>query len=256
MKKVLAIIFSVILGCFAFVGCKEPLDYTETPPPANNVPETYTITYKAVIDGVEADIPDAMYKEDGSYPTSYTKGVGATVSDLQDVTVEEDVYDFIGWYLDKNCAYAFQGISTTNMGNATLYAKITIDEASTEPETPPSDPGTPPTEPETPPSEPLKFTITYKAVAGSSIVDVPADMFDPNGSYPTLWTEGETLSVSALKDFSRNGGYPVSEYTTYTFKKWYTDSACTSEFGGQLKDLIGEVTLYAKMSVAVWTPNY
>ncbi len=175
---------------------------------------------------------------------------------MQDVTVEEDVYDFIGWYLDKNCAYAFQGISTTNMGNATLYAKITIDEASTEPETPPSDPGTPPTEPETPPSEPLKFTITYKAVAGSSIVDVPADMFDPNGSYPTLWTEGETLSVSALKDFSRNGGYPVSEYTTYTFKKWYTDSACTSEFGGQLKDLIGEVTLYAKMSVAVWTPNY
>ncbi|MBQ8686023.1 MAG: InlB B-repeat-containing protein [Clostridia bacterium] len=238
MKKILAIVFSVILGCFAFVGCKEDTpDYD-----GNTVPEVYTISYKAVIDGTEADIPDAMYKEDGSYPTSYTKGVGATVSELQDITVEEDTYDFIGWYLDKNCVYAFGGISTTSMGNATLYAKITVDETVTPP---------PSVEP-----EPLKFAITYKAVAGTSIVDIPADMFDDNGSYPTEWNEGETLTVSALKDFSANGGYPVSKYTTYTFVKWYTDSACTSEFGGQLKDLIGEVTLYAKMSVASWTPNY
>ncbi len=240
MKKILAILLGVILGCFAFVGCTEPSEPTEPTTPA---PELYTITYKAVIDGVEADIPDAMYKEDGSYPTSYTKGVGATVSELQDITVEEDTYDFVGWYLDKNCAYAFQGISATSMGNATLYAKITVDETSTPP-------------PAGPPSEPLKFAITYKAVAYTNVVDIPADMFDPNGSYPTLWTEGETLNVSALKDFSRNGGYPVTEYTTYTFVKWYTDTACTSEFGGQLKDLIGEVTLYAKMSVATWTPNY
>ena len=240
MKKLLAILLGVVLGCFAFVGCTEPSEPIEPTPPT---PEVYTISYKAVIDGTETDIPDAMYKQDGSYPTSYTKGVGATVSELQDITVEEDTYDFVSWYLDKNCAYAFQGISTTNMGNVILYAKITVDETSTPP---PSDP----------PSEPLKFAITYKAVAYSNIVDIPADMFDPNGSYPTEWKEGETLSVSALKDFSRNGGYPVTEYTTYTFKKWYTDSACTSEFGGELKDLIGEVTLYAKMSVATWTPNY
>ena len=88
------------------------------------------------------------------------------------------------------------------------------------------------------------------------VADIPDGMFNSKGSYPTEWKEGETLSVSALKDFSRNGGYPVTEYTTYTFKKWYTDSACTSEFGGELKDLIGEVTLYAKMSVATWTRNY
>ena len=244
MKKLLAILLGVVLGCFAFVGCTEPSEPTEPTPPT---PEVYTISYKAVIDGVEADIPDAMYKQDGSYPTSYTKGVGATVSDLQDITVEEDIYDFVGWYLDKNCAYAFQSISTTSMGNATLYAKITVDETSTPP---PSDP----------PSEPLKFAITYKATyktkEGWVVADIPDDMFNSKGSYPTLWTEGETLSVSALKDFSRNGGYPVTEYTTYTFVRWYTDSACTSEFGGQLKDLIGEVTLYAKMSVATWTPNY
>lgn len=250
MKKLLAILLGVVLGCFAFVGCTKPSEPIEPTPPT---PEVYTITYKAVIDGVEADISDAMYKQDGTYPKNYTKGVGATVSELQDITVEEDSYDFVGWYLDKNCAYAFQGISTTSMGNATLYAKITVTKAS-DPSNPPADPPSEP--PADPPSEPLKFAITYKAVAYSNIVDIPADMFDPNGSYPTEWKEGETLSVSALKDFSRNGGYPVTEYTTYTFKKWYTDSACTSEFGGELKDLIGEVTLYAKMSVATWTRNY
>ena len=99
-------------------------------------------------------------------------------------------------------------------------------------------------------------TITYKAVVYTEIKDIPVDMFDQNGSYPEVWFSGDVLVVGALKDFSKNGGYPVTEYQTWTFVAWYEDSACTIAFNGNLANLTGPKTLYAKMSVATWTPNY
>lgn len=84
-------------------------------------PGAYPVAYYGIIDGEQGTIPAALYKDDGSYPTSYESAKGATVDELQDYGYVE----FHGWYLDKVCETPFSGtISAGHTGRVALYAKV------------------------------------------------------------------------------------------------------------------------------------
>ena len=87
----------------------------------------YKIMYYAVVDGKVVDIPETMYKQNGSYPTEYLSENGATIDGLKSyvaITGTED-WEFMGWYLDEQCTQAFDGtIEQGTMRHIVLYAKI------------------------------------------------------------------------------------------------------------------------------------
>lgn len=86
----------------------------------------YQITYKAVINGTEGDILNGMWKQNGKYPTTYTKKDGLKTTELDDLKSYTDSgyeYTFKGWYLDKECTQKFAGIPAGNAANVPLFAK-------------------------------------------------------------------------------------------------------------------------------------
>lgn len=110
---------------------------------------SYAITYKAVIDEKVCDVPDVLYRKNGEYPTIYYINRETEVSTLWGVMEPVcwegfegvyagapfyvnggDGYMFYGWFLDEECTEAFTGITETQRGDLTLYARIELDLAS------------------------------------------------------------------------------------------------------------------------------
>lgn len=89
---------------------------------------TYNINYE--LDGGTNDT---------SNPTGYTYGTGVMLADAS-----KTGYTFDGWYSDAAFTTRVTGISATDMGNKTLYAKFTLN-ASTSTPTPTPNPGVTPT---------------------------------------------------------------------------------------------------------------
>ena len=108
----------------------------------------YKIKYVAVQDGAETDVYSALWKTDGNYPKGYNNGEETVIDDLlgkmnpiedgemagmcygqgvpDPINPNKD-YSFYGWYLDKKCTEAFDGIISKNtVGDITLYAKISV----------------------------------------------------------------------------------------------------------------------------------
>lgn len=92
-----------------------------------------------------------------------------------------------------------------------------------------------------------KYKIFYKAIDCGKVIAVPKAMYKPDGLYPTLYKDGEAVTVSDLQD--------VYGDTDYEFFGWFLDEACTKVFDGVVNGN-KSVTLYAKIDVAAWTKNY
>lgn len=92
-----------------------------------------------------------------------------------------------------------------------------------------------------------KYKILYKAVDYGIVTEIPSVMYKTDGSYPTLFKEGEPVTVSDLQDSYGD--------TEYEFFGWFLDEACTQAFSGTV-DGNKSITLYAKIDVASWTKNY
>ncbi len=142
MKKILYALFYGLLAVIvigAVTNIKRENHVTE--------PNEYSIEYVGVYDGKEERIDDFLFLESGSYPTSYTFGEGAVVSDLRgkmtktviggqtcyvgtEVSDPKDYckeYGFYGWYFDAACTQEFDGeIGARRTGHITLYAKISV----------------------------------------------------------------------------------------------------------------------------------
>lgn len=99
---------------------------------------------------------------------------------------------------------------------------------------------------------PHTFKIEYVSVISGEVVEVYPTLFKKNGNYPTEYIEGERVEISQLHDIVW-----VGEYHDRTFHGWYLDKACTQAFDGVI-DTEGDwnITLYAKVSIGTWTPNY
>ena len=233
IKRLLVIVLSMLLGLFALSAWAQG---------DNSDLSKYSITYYAVLDGTKQSLPEDAKEEGKTYPTEYKKGTVVTIPNLKvtyTVTVDgvEREVAFSGWFTDETCKTAFTGITAKSAANVVLYAKLI----------------TLPLEPETTPETPMICTITYKAVMGSAIVDIPAGMFKTGGDYPVQYVEGvSVLSISELKNLDT---YEENlSGNSYEFQGWFTDQACTQAFTGITAETSGNVTIYAKVDYSFWSP--
>lgn len=98
----------------------------------------------------------------------------------------------------------------------------------------------------------VEYNVTYVAVQNGTVTDIHPDFYKNGGSYPSEYVSGVGATIDDL-----NGYVYVSAYEDRTFKGWYLDSACTEAFDGTIdKEAVGDITLYAKISVGYWTKNY
>lgn len=199
---------------------------TENPSPSepeNPTPQTFTISYKVVLNGeLETDttVFDKL-KGTATYPVEYTYGTGVTVPALND----KDEYDFKGWYLNEACTAGkeFGGtISATDSGEKTYYAKV-IAKAD---------------------------IVYYKVVDGDTpkTFDDMADFKVEGKLYPIEYAYNVTTTVDDLQ----HNGY-------YQFGGWYLDEECEIEFDGEIPaNQRGKLVLYAKITYLnnnkYWTP--
>lgn len=171
---------------------------------------TKTISYLAVIDGVEGAIPANMYDADASkYPTSYTVGNSAVVGDL--LAVGDYVFD--GWFLDVGCCVSFDGISNTADTDFVLYAKISTAE---------------------------KKEIRYYAVVNGVKGNVPAEVYGADKTqYPSFYVVGRGAVIGDLLTTNE-----------YVFGGWYLDEGCKIACNGVSTTESDDVTVYAKLTFA------
>ncbi len=95
--------------------------------PREETPSKYTITYRAVHNGLIEPINEDMWKENGNYPTYYIQGEETEIDDLDSfvpISATHDL-DFGGWYWDVKFENEFNGFTDETSGNVTLYAKVT-----------------------------------------------------------------------------------------------------------------------------------
>lgn len=95
--------------------------------PKEETPLKYTITYRAVRNGMIENIHEDFWKENGNYPTSYISGEETSIDDLKDYVFVSSSQDFVfgGWYWDTEFSKEFNGVTSKTSGNVTLYAKVT-----------------------------------------------------------------------------------------------------------------------------------
>ena len=112
------------------------------------------------------------------------------------------------------------------------------------------------------------YKITYlRADTGEDILKEYSFMLQSDGTYPEGYSnDSETFEISALSGGRKETEYgtilyevyaPGEPNTGYSFIGWYLDEACTQAFDGYVeRGTVGDLTLYAKISVSVWTDFY
>lgn len=102
--------------------------------------------------------------------------------------------------------------------------------------------------------KPATYTITYRMLErdGQTVSVIPGVFFKPDGSYPKTYTSKKGATVDDLNEVTF-----ISDNEDRVFKGWYEDPAQTVAFDGVVeKGQTGDVVLYAKFSVGVWTGFY
>ena len=200
-------------------------------------------------------------------PAKYTYGVG--VSSFADAGKEG--YSFEGWYSDSTFATKVTGISATQTGNITLYAKF---EANSYGITYDLDGGT--NAKENPKSYTYGIGVTRFADAGKEGYAFlgwysDADFTTPITSISERQIGRVTLYAKYAKKYAityeLDGGTNAKEnpesYVVgtgvssfadaskegYTFDGWYSDSTFTTKVTGISATQTGDITLYAKFTV-------
>ena len=214
-KKFLIVALSIVAASCAFVACGED-SLGELIPEGSDSTSEYVmqernVSYVGVIDGVIGEIPANMKDSAGAYPTKYMEGEGVEVDSL----INAGQYAFDGWYTDEACGNLFSEIDGDTRGDITLYAKIST----------------------------LKYTVSYKAVLDGEVCEIPEQMWNSDGSYPTEYTYSIGATVSTLLD------YEVDSQTVYTFEGWYMSEDCFAPVSNIGTGVTGNITLYAKIEV-------
>lgn len=203
-------------------------------PSAPTEPVYYDIAYYVVVNGDDAiALTDDHKLQDGEYPAQYEDGVGlTTISALQEeITVDDGVVVFKGWYIDEACTTAFTAITADDFGDKDLYAKY----------------------------ETVYYNISYSVVIGSASAVTLDDSYKATGvTYPTQYEYGEVTELPDLTAEITVGS------KVYEFKGWYADAACTTKLVSISAEDKEAKTVYAKYAEKVvvedddenWTKNY
>lgn len=85
-----------------------------------------------------------------------------------------------------------------------------------------------------------------------AVVKIIDGLFKDDGYYPTGYVSGKSVEIS---DLEKSADINLDYH--YTFGGWYVDSACTQEFTGITEETVGDVTIYAKLTLRnSWTAFY
>ncbi len=152
------LVFLAVLSALlvtSYIQAQNPKDEIKPLPSGR----TYTVRYVGIEYGKATEINPLLFYENGSYPTKYMVGSETRVDDLKGVVIktyvpdffegindpfieaseetgiyissggfyidENTEYEFEGWYLDKGCTVAYDGIlGDDEQGDITLYAKL------------------------------------------------------------------------------------------------------------------------------------
>lgn len=91
-----------------------------------------------------------------------------------------------------------------------------------------------------------RYNISYYGVLDGEIIDIPAEAYLENVTYPDEYVKGEITQIENLKRYYNlevdNKKYDIS------FEGWYTDETCTEEFSFIGKNTTGDLVLYAKLT--------
>lgn len=97
-----------------------------------------------------------------------------------------------------------------------------------------------------------RYTITYIAVQDGELTKINSELWKEEGYYPTVYVFGEEHQIDDLKAMIY-----LTTSTDLGFYGWYLDEECTEAFDGVITpETFGNITLYAKLEVAEWTPFY
>lgn len=119
------------------------------------------------------------------------------------------------------------------------------------------------------------YTVSYAAIENGRVTSIYAPLFKKDGTYPASYVEGETFTVSDLNGrttrtpvpecWGWDGAYvstgeftdPYNANRTFEFLGWFLDGECLVPFDSAASaDLHGDIVLYAKISVGIWTSFY
>ena len=216
------------------VGCNGGGESTHESKSESSVTNSYTISYCYWDEDMQGlkDIPVAMWKENGNYPTQCEENTQIVIDDLCDFEIDGEIlYEFNGWYYDSAYTNPLvdNTLSISGVGDSIiLYAKIT----------PKSD------------VVATKYTISYcwKSVGESiyGLENFPEVM--TNGlDIPVEYKVGETVRLPQLNSWKKNSKI------TYEFEGWYYDEALKNKVSGDVLESTqtGNLTLYAKVVVYI-----
>ena len=101
------------------------------------------------------------------------------------------------------------------------------------------------------------YTITYRAIENGTETDIYAPLFREDGTYPVKYNEGDTVSISDLYGKDHFFLDPNNNNRELSFMGWYLDKECQTPLDSiAAANLHGDITVYAKISVAIWTKPY
>ena len=178
-------------------------------------------------------------------------------------------YTFAGWYKDINCTNPWNFSVDVVSGDATLYAKWTINTYTISFYTNggsaiasiTANYNSTITAPTTPTKTGYTFVNWYKDAACTSVWNFSSDKVTANITLFAKWTIN-TYTIN----FDTQGGSTVSSITTnynttitqpvaptrngYTFSGWYKESTCTNAWNFSTDVVTSNITLYAKWNLA------
>lgn len=123
-------------------------------------------------------------------------------------------------------------------------------------------------------NEAVTYAITYRMVSDGTEEKVYAPLFKAKGIYPKRYAEGESVTVSDLNGrttrtpLSGDGldglcfvtgefNDPYDACRTFEFFGWYLDPECSIELeNNTFTDKAEDITLYAKISIGIWSKAY
>ncbi|MDG5785884.1 InlB B-repeat-containing protein [Evansella sp. AB-P1] len=245
--------------------------------------ETYNPAFGSFVMGAK-DITMYAQWEINEYTVIFESNGGSSVSDVEaeygssisePVTPEKEGHSFVGWYKDESFTEAWDFETDTVTEQMTLYALWEINEYTVSFESNEGSPvsevqseyGTSITEPAPPEKEGHSFVGWYKDESFTEAWDFETGTISGN---MTLYAKWEIIEYTV--NFESNGGSPVSdvqaEYGTsitepkppekesHSFVGWYKDESFTEVWDFETDTVAGNMTLYAKWEINVYTISF
>jgi uncharacterized repeat protein (TIGR02543 family) len=194
----------------------------------------------------------------------------------QPSNLTKEVYTFQGWYKDPDFTYSWNFATEKVTSVSTIYAKLTINtyQVNFDPQG-----GTSTYSPETiqygsnvaKPADPVREGYTFMGWFSDVTCEIPWN-FELNTIKANTTIYGKWDALTYTVTYNAQGGTDISsqeadydtliiaptppQKTGYAFAGWYKDAGCTSVWTWASDRVKGDMTLYAKWGINIYTVTF